>query len=400
MLTAESFSRLLILLYEGASTPERLSEFLQEAAGAVGADAADFRDHLFEGGRSTSRHASLFVSIGYSQEALRAYTDHFHTKDVLVQRILERSRSADCGLHQALITEDELRRTEIYSDYTTVFDIGAVMWGKLVDEPHHIAGISFTRSMSRPFFDADGLQVLSSLMPHMRQALKLSRMLRNLEDSNSMLESGLDEARIAICMVRQDGSVLRSTPGMERLFAAQNGIQLFNRRLKVAAVSEQRALDTLITGACQTSASLTVKSIVRVESRAAGNMQVRGWTPPAGGSMLVTRKPPLRPLQLVVTPFRAGSLMREPEAAALIQFSDPFAIPRSRAHVLEELYQLTPTESRLADLLLKGCEVREAADSLTTTVETTRFYLKRILAKTGTHRQTELMRLMLSLPGQ
>jgi DNA-binding CsgD family transcriptional regulator len=32
------------------------------------------------------------------------------------------------------------------------------------------------------------------------------------------------------------------------------------------------------------------------------------------------------------------------------------------------------------------------------TLETARFHVKRVLAKTGTKRQTELMRLMLSLP--
>jgi DNA-binding CsgD family transcriptional regulator len=92
--------------------------------------------------------------------------------------------------------------------------------------------------------------------------------------------------------------------------------------------------------------------------------------------------------------------MNEPQAVALVQFSDPFAIPRSRSAVLRALYGLTPTESRLADLLLQGLEVRDAAERMTTTLETARFHLKRVMAKTGTRRQTELMRLMLSLPGE
>jgi DNA-binding CsgD family transcriptional regulator len=98
-------------------------------------------------------------------------------------------------------------------------------------------------------------------------------------------------------------------------------------------------------------------------------------------------------------PFCAGSLMNEPEAAALVQFSDPFALPRSRRTVLRALYGLTPTESRLADLLLQGLEVREVADRMSTTLETARCHLKRVMAKTGTRRQAELMRLMLTLPG-
>ena len=66
---------------------------------------------------------------------------------------------------------------------------------------------------------------------------------------------------------------------------------------------------------------------------------------------------------------------------------------------MQQLYGLTPAESRVADLLLEGLEVRDAAERLCITLETARFHLKRVLAKTGTHRQTELMRLMLSLPG-
>jgi DNA-binding CsgD family transcriptional regulator len=66
---------------------------------------------------------------------------------------------------------------------------------------------------------------------------------------------------------------------------------------------------------------------------------------------------------------------------------------------MKQLYGLTPTEARLADLLLEGLEVRDIANRLTMTLETARFHLKRVLAKTGTRRQTELMRLMLSLPG-
>jgi DNA-binding CsgD family transcriptional regulator len=58
---------------------------------------------------------------------------------------------------------------------------------------------------------------------------------------------------------------------------------------------------------------------------------------------------------------------------------------------------LTPAEARVADRLL---EVREIADRLGITLETCRFHLKRVLVNTGARRQAELIRLMLSLPGQ
>jgi DNA-binding CsgD family transcriptional regulator len=68
--------------------------------------------------------------------------------------------------------------------------------------------------------------------------------------------------------------------------------------------------------------------------------------------------------------------------------------------MMKMLYSLSPVESRLADLLIQGLELREAADHLRVTTETARFHLKRVLKKTRTHRQANLIRLMLSLPGQ
>jgi DNA-binding CsgD family transcriptional regulator len=101
----------------------------------------------------------------------------------------------------------------------------------------------------------------------------------------------------------------------------------------------------------------------------------------------------------VVYPFVSSGVLTEGCPCILIFISDPGSKPGSRTGVLRVLYRLTPTESRLADLLLQRREVREAADQLGTTLETSHFHLKRVLAKTGTRRQTELIRLMLSLPG-
>ena len=199
-------------------------------------------------------------------------------------------------------------------------------------------------------------------------------------------------------MARQDGSILRSTEGAERLFSAGNGLSLKNGRLRVARPTEQQALDALIDGACTTGANRGMDAAIRVAAEAAGNATIKSWTAEAGGALLITRRPPLRPLQVVVSPFSPGSLMNERQATALIQFSDPSAIPRSRAAILKALYGLTPTESRLADLLLQGLEVRETAARMRTTLETARFNLKRVLAKTETRRQTELMRLMRRCP--
>jgi len=67
---------------------------------------------------------------------------------------------------------------------------------------------------------------------------------------------------------------------------------------------------------------------------------------------------------------------------------------------LGSMYGLTPSESRLAWLLVGDLTLTEAAAQLCITQSTARTVLKRVLAKTGTRRQASLVRLLLSGPAQ
>lgn len=66
--------------------------------------------------------------------------------------------------------------------------------------------------------------------------------------------------------------------------------------------------------------------------------------------------------------------------------------------ILSTLRRLIPAEYRLSDLLLQNLELATAAEVLGITPGTARFMLKNIFRKTGTHRQSELLRALLILP--
>lgn len=65
---------------------------------------------------------------------------------------------------------------------------------------------------------------------------------------------------------------------------------------------------------------------------------------------------------------------------------------------LRLLYHLTRAEARLGVLLARGLTLREAAIRLDVETSTIRTHLQRIYEKTGTHRQSELVRLLLTGP--
>jgi DNA-binding CsgD family transcriptional regulator len=105
-----------------------------------------------------------------------------------------------------------------------------------------------------------------------------------------------------------------------------------------------------------------------------------------------------RPLAILAAPFRIDraapfALVRRP--AVVVFVSDPERAPRTPPEHLAELYGLTPRESALVALLLDGCDLREAAGRLGVSMNTVRTHMRLVLEKTGTHRQAELVSLLL-----
>jgi DNA-binding CsgD family transcriptional regulator len=82
----------------------------------------------------------------------------------------------------------------------------------------------------------------------------------------------------------------------------------------------------------------------------------------------------------------------------VIFVSDPEARADSTPLVLQRLYGLSPAEGRLAALLFQGRRLEEAAEELGISLHTARNQLKSIFQRTGSRRQSDLMRLLASGP--
>ena len=176
-----------------------------------------------------------------------------------------------------------------------------------------------------------------------------------------------------------EGKVVLSNEQAEKIAAGGDGIRLVNGRLAASYPEENSRLQAQLFDAVGAGARAGVSS---------------------GGSLSLSRRSGRSALRVTVIPYQSHSLDSYGQLTALVFVSDPAATPLSRSAILRSLYRLTPAETRIADLLAGGSEVGEVASKVGVTLETARFHVKRVLAKTNTRRQTELVRLMLSLPGQ
>ena len=154
------------------------------------------------------------------------------------------------------------------------------------------------------------------------------------------------------------------------------GLSISREGLTAARSSEHAALRQLIHGASTTSNGDGVDS---------------------GGMMLISRPSLKRPFSLIVAPRPSNQFELGPaHSAAIIFVSDPESEIETDHAVLARLFGLTPAEGKLATLLMQGKSLEHTAEELSITHETARTHLKRVFDKTSTHRQGELVRLLLT----
>ena len=207
--------------------------------------------------------------------------------------------------------------------------------------------------------------VYEALMPHMQRALQLHLQLEDARGQVAGLGAALDRLGHAVFGLDESGRVVVSNGRAGELLETGDALSLRGGRL---------------------SASAGLTGLLR-----------QGRNGEATGSVLLHR-PQGGPLRVTVMPFRGVTEGSSKKLASLVFVSDSESGRQTRGTALKALYGVTPTEVRVSDLLLKGLEVKEVAAELGVAVDTARFHTKSLLGKTGTRRQAEMMRLMLSLP--
>jgi DNA-binding CsgD family transcriptional regulator len=95
-----------------------------------------------------------------------------------------------------------------------------------------------------------------------------------------------------------------------------------------------------------------------------------------------------------VTPFTARD---NGPPRALVVVIDPNDDPAPPADLLRRLFGLTTAEADVAELVAGGHGLKPIADELALSIATVKTHLQRVFAKTDTHRQAELVRLLLAV---
>src|SRR3954453_17760480 len=115
------------------------------------------------------------------------------------------------------------------------------------------------------------------------------------------------------------------------------------------------------------------------------------------GSVAVPRPSRVRPYLLTVMPLHdERAWLGIPRACALVLAIDAARCRPASAERLCKRYGLTAAEARTALVLLEADRLRDVAERLRVSLPTVRTTLQRVFNKTDTHRQPELVSLLLA----
>ena len=359
-------------IYQAALSPEQWPVFLGGLAEQLRLASVHlvFR-HPHDGDRG------IIASSGIDAHHEEAYRSHFYRLNPW-RPFGPEAEEGRVLLSDSVIPESELRRTEFYSDWMrpqgAAHPFVAFLYNAGPGEPLSDL-VGFREKSAGPLQDED-LDPVRALVPHLQRALVIHSRVQGAEMRASAAQEALDRILGGVILLDERGAPVAINQTAERILASHDGLVL-GREGPSASTSKQtgelrRALD----GAVKSGAS---------NERDAG--AVIRLPRPSGRS----------PLEVVVTPIGcASSPLFDRRAAAAIFVTEPDVQTNSSPERLRRIYGFTPVESEVAARIAAGMRLPEIGDALGVTIHTVRGHLKQLFAKTDTHRQPDLVRVLVS----
>lgn len=368
------FSTLVESIYESATDPGAWEQFLEGLAKALNAKSGMFRiiDERIPAVRANV-HYNLDPAL---QEAHRQY---YVKQDYFIAALRHRPGTF-IAPGDAFLPLRKIIKTEFFADYMQPQDNYHVCGGLAMRNEEFTIKFGVQRGRNAGPFSWEDAAFIKRFVPHIQRAARLGHLLSLAEQQTVMAEQALESLAIGIVLLDEHKRILHANSKADQTLNGDYGVTTVNGVLAATRQGDISRLRNILD---------TVSS--RVELGA----------PPIPEALLLTPGPEKPQLLLVAAPvpdsqahFR-GPWPRANVAVFISNLADAGLLNHD---ILTSLYGLTGSESRLAAALSRGYNINELSKDWNVSRETLRSHLKRVLSKTGTSRQADLIRLLTGKP--
>ena len=245
-------------------------------------------------------------------------------------------------------------------------------------DPQHVTGIWTMRGPGAAAYSTDEVKAFGRLAPHIVRAVRTQIRLGTQQGVGADLRAALDGLAGAVLLVDPSARIWFANRAAEALLTAADGLAASGGVLRAASPGDTTRLEAL---AAETVRAAQAASLPQADALTLSR--------PSGRLPLGVLCVPLRPDRLDPFP---------PRPSAMLFVSDPETRPPVPETLLARLYGLTPAEAGLCADLLRGQDVAGHAARRGVSLNTAKTHLRNAFAKTGTSRQADLLRLILTSP--
>ena len=351
-----TYSDTIASVYDAVTDNTLLPAALEAVVEYVGAAGATYLLVNKLTGQVSSR-----VSWGNFTGSAADYLTHYSKIDQF--RVIQEKQP--CGSLVRLsecLPESILRYDEWYNDFIRAGGSCDLFGGKLCESASHILIFGLHRAVGDVHPVPRDMDAFQRLMAPLCGAARLRLRL---------IDAGLGRVAAGMMFVDREGQIVETNHEAERILHLGDGLTICNGHIRARRSFETAKLACLITNATNSKS-------------------------PSDGCLLIGREGGLPAYIVKIAPASARLVGYDlPMAAILISAPNENHVCRSE---LAQLYGLSPSESRLAMALEQGKRMTELVGEFGVQITTLRTQLSSILRKCDVERQSDLVRLIGSIP--
>jgi DNA-binding CsgD family transcriptional regulator len=372
MISDEQLIALIDLIYEAALDIDLWPNVLEKIADTTGTVHAWIA--------SADRQANVVTAIAprVDPTLLTLWSDCWALRDPFFTQAMLRPCGEIYTLDD-LISREEFTATAVFKEVWQPANYSLATAGSnLVAEEKFCTLLAISNTPGQDYLRDEQLRLFKIISQHVARSVRMSGQLWKLDLTNLAAEEQFEQLPYSAMLVDVWGRVVLANAAAKQMLDARDGIVLHNGRLMVPSAPD--ALQELIA------------SCVRAAPELGG----------PGGEVVMPRNFPLSPVNVTVAPLRSHARLTDAPwigfgpPVAVVSVRDPDFDRHRREENLRHRFGLTNAEAALATEIVKGDGRRAAAQRCGITDSTAKSHLAHIFEETGTRRQAELIRLLLS----
>lgn len=363
-------------VYASITQPGRMMDLMASLGRRFDADSA----FLFSSHSDTSPEAIL-LGQNMDPAIVAEFAGYWYQEDIWAEAARARGlmHRGVVVVDEELVSKERLRQSRIYNEFSRRAGMDSMLGSILFDGQEPGAGLPFTnlcwyRPAGRPPFSQDDKHLLATLLPHLQQGLQLQWQMQRTRLHDLAAGYAGVGAPLASIVLDWSGRMLSCNARADALLAGSRPL-LRCKDGQLQALGRQSA-PTLGDALARCSAT---RHAVRLLVREEGSGELFRAT--------------LNPLPADSETY--AGIFGQPCCLLLIEL--PRGDMRETLQLVGQLYGLTGAELEVLTGLVNGMSAEQVAELKGRSIATVRSQVRCLLAKTGSERQADLVRLVARL---